>query len=53
MYSKVNQLYILRIYIFFCRFFSLIGYHKILILLPVLYSRSLLVIYFTYSMNKL
>ena len=35
------------IYIFFFRFVSITGYYKILF--PVLYSRSLLFIYFIYS----
>ena len=39
----------LYIYAFFFRFFSLIGYYKILRSFPVLYDRSLLVIYFIYS----
>ena len=47
-YSKVICLYI-HIYIFFFRFFSLICYYKILSWVPVLYSRSLLVIYFMYT----
>ena len=37
------------VYIFFFRLLSLIGYYKILSMFPVLYSRSLLVIYFIYS----
>ena len=36
-------------YLFFFRFFSLIGYYRILSIFPVLYSRSLLVIYLIYS----
>ena len=47
-YSKVNQLYI-YIYPFFFRFFSHIGYYRILTKFPVLYSRSFLVICFMYS----
>ena len=45
-YSKVIQLYL---HIYFFRFFFLIGYSKILVEFPVLYSRSLLIIYFVYS----
>ena len=39
------------IYIFFFRFFSHMGYYKILSIVPcaMLYSRSLFVIYFTYA----
>ena len=43
MYSKVNQLYI-HIYPLFFRFFS-----EYSVEFPVLYSRSLLVIFFIYS----
>ena len=46
-YSKVIQLYV---YIFFFRFFYIIGYYKILNLVPcAVYSRSLLIIYFICS----
>ena len=41
------------IHIFFFRFFSTIGYYKILNIVPVLYSRSLLVIYFIYPTPNL
>ena len=46
----VIHMYIIHIYIysFIFRFFSHIGYHRIFEF-PVLYSRSLLVIYFIYS----
>ena len=40
---------LINTYLFSFRFFSLIGYYKILSIIPVLYSRSLLVIYFIYS----
>ena len=40
-YSKVIQFYV---YIFF-----IVSYYKILKILPMLYSRTLLFIYFTYS----
>ena len=40
---------VLYTYIFFCRFFSITGYYKILNIVPVPYSRSLLFIYFIYS----
>ena len=43
-YSKVIQLYI---HIYFFRFFSLIGYYKILSIVPC--AISLLFIYFIYS----
>ena len=33
-YSNVVQLYIYNIYIFFSRFFSIIGYYKILNIVP-------------------
>ena len=38
-----------HIYIFFLRFFSITGYYKILSYVPLLYSSSLLVIYFIYN----
>ena len=44
MYSKVIQLYI-HMYLFFFKFFSHLGYYRILGRVPLLYSRSLLVIY--------
>ena len=47
MYSKVIQLYV---YILFFRFFSIIGYYKILSIVPcAIQYRSLLVICFVYS----
>ena len=48
MYSKAIQLHI-YIYPFFFRFFSHTGYTEYLVEFPVLYSRSLLIIYFIYS----
>ena len=36
------------IYVFILGFFLGTGYHKILIIVPVLYNRPLLVIYFIY-----
>ena len=36
-------------YIFFFRFFSIIGYQNILNKIPVLYSKILIFIYFIYS----
>ena len=48
MYSKVIQLYI-YMYPFFFKIFSHLGYYRILSSFPVLYSRSLLVIYFKHS----
>ena len=45
-YSKVIQLYM---YLFFFKFFPHLGYYRILSRVPVLYSRSLLIIYFKYS----
>ena len=53
MYSKVIQLYIytyIYMYISFFRLFSIVGYFiRYWVQLPVLYSRSLLFTYFTYS----
>ena len=46
MYSKAIQFYI---YLFFFRFFSHVGYYRRLSSVPVLYSRSLLVIRLKYS----
>ena len=46
-YSKVIQLYINICPLFF-RFFAHIGYYRLLSRVPVLYSRSMLIIYFTY-----
>ena len=45
-YSEMIQLYM---YLFFFKFFSHLGYYRILSRVPVLYSRSLLIIYFKYS----
>ena len=39
-------------HIFFFRFFSLIDYYKIMSIFPVLYRRSLLVIYVKYSSSN-
>ena len=44
----VYNMYI-HVYIFFLRLFSMIGYYKILNIVPLLYSKSLLFIYFIYS----
>ena len=48
MYSKVSQFHI-YIYLLFFRFFTHIGPYRIMSRVPMLYSRSLLVIYFIYS----
>ena len=48
LYSKVNQLYI-YIHPLFFRFFPHIGHYRVLIESPVLHSRFLVVICFTYS----
>ena len=48
LYSKVNQLYI-YIYPLSFRFFSHIGYYRVLSRVPCAISRSLLVTYFIYS----
>ena len=37
------------IYLFFFKFFSHLGYYRILSRVPMLYSRSLLIIYFKYN----
>ena len=42
-------IYILHTYIFFFIFFSLIGYYRILRIVPCATHRSLLVTYFIYS----
>ena len=52
-YSTVIQLYtrmyIFYIFVFFFRLFSIVGYYKIFNIVPILYSKSLLFIYFTYG----
>ena len=61
-YRKVIQLYIyiyihihthayvcVHMYTFFLRFFSIIGYYKILNIVPCTICRSLLFLYFIYS----
>ena len=42
MYSKVIQLYI-YMYLFFFKFFSHLGYYRVLSRVPMLHSRCLLV----------
>ena len=46
MYSKVIQVYI---YIFFFRFFSIIGYYKILNIVPCARQEGLVAYLFIYS----
>ena len=44
--TNTTYIMVVIIIIMFFRFFALIGYYKILSIVPGLYSRSLLVIYF-------
>ena len=47
MYSRVTQLYT-YMYLFFFGFFSHLGYSRVLSKFPVVYSKSLLAIYFIF-----
>ena len=50
---KCVYIHLVYIYTFFFKFFSIIGYYKILNIIPILYSRSLLLIYFLHSSEYL